>query len=92
MRRLFRNEYRGCVVFFFCRYIIVDGKVWITDLRRRWCYTLKGGESFGEVCMVYGTRRTFNAFAGSTVEVFAITREDYVHILLRYVGPGRHKS
>lgn len=65
-------------------YIIVSGKVWITNKRLEYGCTLGKYETFGECSMLSLQARKFTAIAASNVETFCISRQDFQALIERY--------
>jgi CRP-like cAMP-binding protein len=57
----------------------------------QWITTVQTGETLGETAMLKGSRRNYNAIAGSPVEVFALTKEGFEKLVERYVS-GSHNE
>lgn len=65
-------------------YILVAGKVWITDKRLSYGCTLGRNETLGESSMLSFAPRRYSAIAATNVETFAISRKDFDALIERY--------
>ncbi|ODN03013.1 Cyclic nucleotide-gated olfactory channel [Orchesella cincta] len=65
-------------------FIIVNGKIWITDKRLSYGCTLGKYETFGESSMLTFAPRRYTAVAATNVEAFVIARSDFDILIERY--------
>lgn len=65
-------------------YIIITGKVYITDQHLNYICSLGAGDSFGETSMIYGTARRHNAIAACYTEVYSLSSHHFEKFLGRY--------